>query len=143
VPCMVQVPRVENHCSNPSPRKCYHRPPIFTHSIHVHGLFTSTYMEYLHPRSRVLEKPPVTQLVSNYPAFYETRRFITFSKEPFTGPYPKPPKSSPNIHTIFKIHFNIIHVAVYSTVLSTLNLYRKLSLSLTKYHDMKGILYIN
>jgi hypothetical protein len=36
------------------------------------------YATYTHSWSRViLEKPPIVQLLENFPAFYGTRRFIT------------------------------------------------------------------
>jgi hypothetical protein len=43
----------------------------------------------------LLEKRPVVQLLKNFPAFYGTRRFITWSQEPSTGPYPDPDQSNP------------------------------------------------
>jgi hypothetical protein len=37
----------------------------------------------LTPRSWVLEKPPVSQALRNFPTFYCTRNLITYSREPF------------------------------------------------------------
>jgi hypothetical protein len=36
---------------------------------------------------RRLEKLRVFQLVKKFPTFYGTRRFVTYSQEPTTGPY--------------------------------------------------------
>jgi hypothetical protein len=44
-----------------------------------------------HGAENLLEKPPIVQLLKNFPAFYGTRRFITV----FTGPYPEPDQSNP------------------------------------------------
>jgi len=47
-------------------------------------------------RSRVLlEKLTGSQLVKKYPAFYETRRFITSLQVPANCPYPEPDRSNP------------------------------------------------
>jgi hypothetical protein len=45
-------------------------------------------------RRALLEKPPIVQLLKNFPAFYGTRRFITVLTRPSTGPYPEPDRSS-------------------------------------------------
>ena len=49
------------------------------------------------------------QLPKKFPAFYETRKFITHSQQPATCPYPKPDRSNPcpSSH-VSKIQFNII-----------------------------------
>jgi hypothetical protein len=38
----------------------------------------------------LLEKPPVTQLLKNFPKFYESRGSLPCSQELSIGPYPKP-----------------------------------------------------
>jgi hypothetical protein len=43
----------------------------------------------------LLEKPPVVQLLKNFPAFFGNRRFITMFTKPSTAPYPEPDQSSP------------------------------------------------
>jgi hypothetical protein len=46
-----------------------------------------------------LEKPPIAQLLKNFPTFYGTQK-------PATGPYPKPHESSSALtHDFFKILF--------------------------------------
>jgi hypothetical protein len=43
----------------------------------------------------LIEKLPVSQLLKNFPTFYGTRKFITYSQEPTIGSLPKPDLSSP------------------------------------------------
>jgi hypothetical protein len=38
----------------------------------------------------LLEKPPVAQLIKNFPTIHGTRGFITCSQKPSIGPDPKP-----------------------------------------------------
>jgi hypothetical protein len=49
----------------------------------------------------LLEKPPVTHLLKNFPTFYGTRRFITVFTRAATGPYLDPDRSSPYYPTLF------------------------------------------
>jgi hypothetical protein len=51
----------------------------------------------------LLESLIVSQLVKNFPAFYEVRRPITLS-----DPCPEPDESSPYPHTLLLINFNIV-----------------------------------
>jgi hypothetical protein len=55
----------------------------------------------------LLEKPPVVQLVRNFPPFYGTRRFITV----FTWALRRSLSTARSNHSIppHQIHFNIIH----------------------------------
>jgi hypothetical protein len=71
----------------------------------VSGLHTLTPWNWA-----LLEKPPVVQLINNFPTFYGTWRFITV----FTSPSLVPILNQINpFHTtqfsLSKIHFNIIH----------------------------------
>jgi hypothetical protein len=60
-------------------------------------------------KSRVIiEKLIIAHLLKIFPAFYETRRFITYSQDPATGPYLEPFESSAHPHIMFKIIFNNI-----------------------------------
>jgi len=63
---------------------------------HVKEMKINTYL--LIPWSRVLENLNGFQLVKKFPAFYETRRFITASQVPATCHYPEPARSSPYPH---------------------------------------------
>jgi hypothetical protein len=47
-----------------------------------------------------LEKPPVTQLLKNFPTFYGIGKFITLFTKPSTSPYPDPKRiqSIPSHH---------------------------------------------
>jgi hypothetical protein len=48
-------------------------------------------------RTDVIKKTKVIQLVSIFPAFYGTRRFITvYLQESAIRPYPEPEESSPH-----------------------------------------------
>jgi hypothetical protein len=55
------------------------------------------------------EKTAGPQLRKKFPAFYETRKFITHSQQPATCPYPEPDRFNPcpSSH-VSKIQFNII-----------------------------------
>jgi hypothetical protein len=54
----------------------------------------------LTPWSRVLlKKPPVAQLLKDFPTFYETRRFITVFIRALH--YPEPDETSPYYSIIF------------------------------------------
>jgi hypothetical protein len=53
---------------------CLHRVHISKHKLSYHWI---TDTNWLTPRSSVLQKLTVTQLVKKFPAFYGTRRFIT------------------------------------------------------------------
>jgi hypothetical protein len=54
------------------------------------------YRSFTHSWSwALLEKPPIVQLLKNFPAFYGTRKFITVLQEPSIGPYPKPDQPNP------------------------------------------------
>jgi hypothetical protein len=49
--------------------------------------------------SRVLEEPTTVQLVKKFFTIHETRRFISYSKEPVTASYPEPAESSPHSYS--------------------------------------------
>jgi hypothetical protein len=60
-------------------------------------------VEYQWARERqncnwVPEKPPVAQLVKNFPAFYGTEVSLTCSQEPSTGLYPEPVEKKKKLH---------------------------------------------
>jgi hypothetical protein len=43
-----------------------------------------------------LRSQQYAQLVKEFPAFYETQRFITVFKEPLTNPFPELDESNPH-----------------------------------------------
>jgi hypothetical protein len=49
----------------------------------------------------LLEKPPIAQLLKNFPIFYGTGRFISRFKRSSTCSYPEPDKSNPYHFTVF------------------------------------------
>jgi hypothetical protein len=72
--------RIDDDCRN-TLSECSSRDP---ETIPFHILSNSPFiiivssLIIIHSRSRaLLEKPPIVQLLNNYPAFYGTRRFIT------------------------------------------------------------------
>jgi hypothetical protein len=49
------------------------------------------YKSLTHSRSSaLLEKPPIVQLLKNFPGFYATKRFITVFTRALHHPYPEP-----------------------------------------------------
>jgi hypothetical protein len=53
------------------------------------------FIYYLEEFQALLEKPPVAQLLKNFPIFYGTRRFITVFTRALHWPYPEPDQSRP------------------------------------------------
>jgi hypothetical protein len=51
--------------------------------------------QWLDPwRRALLEKPPVMELLKNFPTFYGTESSLPWLQEPSTGPYPEPDQYS-------------------------------------------------
>ena len=90
-----------NHCRIPKKRRW--RPP----ASHVRSSAMLFLLVVL--MSRVIpEKLAVPQLVTQFPAFYETQRSLQHLQKPPTCPYPEPDQSRPCPITLLEDPFNII-----------------------------------
>jgi hypothetical protein len=63
---------------------------------------------FLIPRWKTTEKPIISQLLNEFPAFTETEISLSCTQGHVTGPYPEPDVYGPHPLTLFEIRFNII-----------------------------------
>jgi hypothetical protein len=70
---------------------------------------SSSDINYFHGAKFFLSSLYLLTYSRNSPPFMDPQSSLPSSQEPATGPYSVPDESNPHPHTLFKIHFNIIH----------------------------------